>query len=746
MQNFEDADRRTRWIFRLLMVLALVVGVAAYRADAQREESPADRDARTAKVRGEDPANPASPARGSIARVPELPAVPVGTLRLEGMVVDEDDRPVGGAHVSLGGQRDTITETDGSFAFDELAQGDYDIAADRGDWFAEVQATTLDDTSDPVTLKLGRGPSLAVKVVDEAGQVLVGAKVHAGARDRSTGPDGIARFRAVDLEEESIVVSMAGHATLRESVETSDDPKVTIEKTVVMHGGAEISGTVVDASGKQVDDAYVELEPQGGGRTQTTWTDASGTFHLPDLGVGTYTAKASSKVHISAASVTVVHDGVHPKRIVLTVEPGGEISGIVVDEAGHPVPEAWVSGGNGFGETSDKDGRFVARGLVPEKYEITATAPLRSNLPQTVQLGRGQHLDVRIVVTLSSLAGIVVDARGEPVEGATVYARSEAADGFGFAFSDEHGRFDLGGLPPSERYKVTAQRDGSSVEGAVVETARNNRALRVVVNDAAMVTGRVLLAGQPVPYFGYAITESVTDTYGRPTPVRDDAGRFTIKDATPGTVAVVIVGPGFARKAIGDVHVVPGKTTDLGDIVVERGETIRGRVVDDRGLGIAGATVRVGSPSSSNGPLLRQLMHGEASATSDANGNYELVGGPPSTEERTVRAVHPSQGASHPATLAEGTSTVDLVLHGTGEIVGKVTANDGKFAVAELLDEPNSRYYSSVEDDGSFTFSRLPHGRYRVDVHASSGFGTTTVEVQVGTTAKVELHALQPSE
>lgn len=745
MQNFEDADRRTRWIFRLLMVLALVVGVAAYRADSPRD---AEGDARTAK-RGpsaESAADPTTASRAAPVRTPELPAVEIGTLRLEGMVVDDDDRPVGGAHVSLGGHRHTTTEADGSFAFDELAEGDYDLAADHGDWFAEVQATTLNDTSDPVTLKLGRGPSLVIQVVDEAGHALAGAKVHAGSRDRLTGADGIARFRAVDLDEETILVTMAGHASLRESVETSDDPKVTIEKTVVLHGGAEILGTVVDANGAPVFDAYVELEVQGGGRGETVWTDDKGAFHLPDIGVGTYIAKASSKTSISAASVTIAHDGVHPKSIVLTVEPGGEISGIVVDEAGHPVPEAWVSGGNGLGETTDQDGRFVARGLGPEKYEITATSPLRSNLAQTVVLGRGQHLDVRIVVTLSSLAGIVVDAQGDPVEGATVYARSETPDAMSFAFSDEHGRFDLGGLPPADHYKVTAQRDGSSVEGAVVEASRNSRTLRVVVNDAAMITGRVLFAGQPVSYFGYAITESVTDRYGRPTPVRDEAGRFTVKDATPGTVAVVIVAPGFARKAIGDVHVVPGKTTDLGDIIVERGETIRGRVVDDRGLGIAGATVRVGSASSSNGSLLRQLMHGESTATSDANGAYELFGAPPSSEERTVRATHPTKGASHPATLAEGASTVELVLRGTGDIVGTIAATDGKIAVAELVDEPGHRYYESIDDDGKFAFTRLPYGTYRVDVRSASGAGSTTVEVRVGATAKVELRELQPSE
>ncbi len=739
MPGIDDSGSRQRWVIRLLLVLAVIVGVVAYRHDASSEAETPGGSGSTVKRSTTAPALPSDPQgtspRTAGLRMPPLPPISTGTLRLEGLVVDQDGHPVGGAHVTLGGRRDATTEADGSFAFDGLAEGEYDLAADSGEWFAESQGTRLDDTSDPVTIKLERGPTLLVHVTDATAHPIAGAKVSITSRERLTGADGTVRFRAVATDDELLTVSMAGHANARERVTTSDDPKITIEKTVVLKSGAEISGTVVDRNGVLVVEAYVDLEPVGGGRSDSVWTDETGVFHLPDVGRGSYTAKASSKDAIAAAPVTVVHDGVHAViGLVLQVEPGGEISGIVVDTAGHPVPEARVNGG-GVGETTDKDGRFVAKGLMPDKYDLSASTPTLGTANQVVQLGRGEHAEVRIVLTPSSLAGFVVDARGEPVEGATVFARSETPDGYGYDRTDEYGHFDLGGLPPSAHYKISAQREDSNVEGPSLDVATGNRQIRLRVHDQAILTGRVLLAGLPVPYYGYALTDDATDSYTRPTPVRDDDGRFTNKDATPGTVVVVIVGPGFARKVIDKVQIVAGQTTDLGDITVERGETIRGRVVDDRGAGIPGATVSIVGGSSFNATALHRMMQGEPFTTSDASGNYELVGVPSSTEARTVKATHPTRGASQFTVLAVGQSVVDIVLDATGAIEGTAPASDRSFAVARLSDDSRARYYAEVDTLGRFSFPVLPPGEYDVDMVGRRRLPTSKVTVTAGKTA-----------
>lgn len=745
MPDLDDGDRRARWIVRLLMVIAAIVGVAAYRDDA-RDEAHAGQHATRSSARSASAVAVRTAGSGSAERGLVAPAPATQVLRLEGIVVDEDKQPVGGARVSLAGRPDTTTEDDGSFAFDGLAEGDYDLSAEHGEWFVESAGNSLSETSDPVTLELARGPSLAIKVVDEANRPLAGAKVSILSRERLTGPDGRARFRAVALDDEVLIVSLARHASVRERVVTSDDPHETIEKTVVMQGGADISGIVVDAHGVPLEDASVDVEPVGGGRNESVWTDKTGTFHLVDIAKGSYTAKASTKDTIPAEPVSFEHDGEHARTgIKLTVARGGEIGGVVVDSGGHPVAEAHVQGG-GSGATSDKDGRFLLTGLLPDKHTVSASTTLLGTADREVTIGRGEHLEIRIVLVPSSLAGIVVDARGEPVEGATVYARSETPDSFGFGMSDEHGRFDLGGLPPSAHYKVTAQREDSRVEGPAVDVPSGNRQLRVTVHDDARITGRVILDGVPVPYFGYAIGEDTDDGYTRITPVRHEDGRFTLKDAAPGKVAVAIVGPTFARKVIRSVVVRSGEVTDLGEIAVERGEVIRGRVVDERGGAIAGATVTLVTRSAYSRGSLERLMQGEVYATSDPTGAYELVGVPAATDERSIKSTHPTRGTSLPTTLPAGQSVTDLVLHATGTISGFVATREGIFAVAQLVDEERSRFYADIDSSGHFSFSGLVPGTYEVDVHARASYPSVKVEVTAGATATISLETPLPAE
>jgi len=267
----------------------------------------------------------------------------------------------------------------------------------------------------------------------------------------------------------------------------------------------------------------------------------------------------------------------------------------------------------------------------------------------------------------------------------------------------------------------------------------------------------VLLDGKPVPYYGISIDEDPSSTFARPTPVRDAAGRFTQHDVAPGTFAVIIVGPGFARRVVAGVRVVSGRVTDVGDIAVVRGGRVHGRVVDPNGAGVAGATVRITtSPFSSEQPVLHALMRGELSATSDASGNYEVVGlgGAPDEyrpDERRIEAQHPTYGRSGYRLLAAGETDVDLVLRATGSIDGTLVRPRAgiHLVAASRAEDRHARYYADVTAAGTFRFPQLPPGAYDVDVlgpngqpaaHATVTAGAHTVVVFEFPANPVELH------
>jgi protocatechuate 3,4-dioxygenase beta subunit len=727
---------RRRWlippIVLLALILALVAAVHGRAASSTDEASQGDGDAGHAASSPTGRTGAISltgAARAASSPLPE--ATPA--LRLEGLVIDADTTPVGGARVTLGGGRVVETEADGSFAFDGLAEGKYDLIAEHAAWYAEAQGVQLDDTSEPVTLTLARGATLVVHVTDPRGQPIAGAAVDLSPRTFVTGADGTARIRCVAADDEYVVVSAAGRARVREQVPTSDDPAATIDWTVVLAAGAEIAGSVVDQDGKPVAEAYVELAEPNGKRGESTFSDETGAWRLPDIGRGTYAVRASSKLHIASADLAIEHDGARPTTgVIVHVEPGGEIAGLVVDAAGAPVAEARVTTGSGS-ETTDAHGRFVAGGLGPDKYEVTASTPTLGAASQPVVLARGQHVDVKIVLAPSSLAGIVVDAAGAPVEDAEVFARAEVPNGVALEHTDAHGRFDLGGLPPG-RYKIVAQRSGSQVEGAAVEVATSNRHVRLVVPDPAGITGRVLLDGKPVTYYGVAIDEDANASYSRPVPVRDPAGRFTQRDVAPGTFAVIIIGPGFARRVVEGVHVASGGMTDVGDISVTRGDSVRGRVVDARGAGIAGATVRITSRYSIGATGLRAILGGDFSATSDAGGYYEVGGQQASDDDRRIEATHPTSGTSGIRVLAAGQLELELELTASGSIDGTVVRPRSGVgsATATRVDDGDVHYDAEITAAGSFRFPQLPAGDYDVRVVSSNAQPPVRATVTAG--------------
>lgn len=737
----------------LLAVGALCGRVGSVGAAGDANEPPTTADAGVGASRATTSTTPTS--------APSLALPAPGELRLEGLVVDPDDAPVGGAVVALADGRTVTTEADGAFGFDGLGEGRYGVTAELGDQFGEVQDVLLDETSEPVKLILVRGPSLVLHVTGPDATPIAGAKVELSSREFLTDALGGIRIRGVAIDDEYVYASAPGHARTRVKVITSDDPSLTIERTIILLPAARVSGHVVDPDGKPVVDAYVQLEQVVGGvggvGGAATYTDETGAWQLPDLGEGRYAAHASSKLHIAAPDVPVVVDVAHPTPdLVLHVEQGGEIAGVVVDAAGKPVAAANVVS-NAGNEVTDAAGRFVLRGLAPDSYELTAATSLLGGPPTQVVLARGQRAEVTLVLAAWSLAGVVVDAHGEPLEDASVFARIEGSPRSAFERTDEHGRFDLGGLPAG-RYQVTVQRSDSKVESKPVEVAQSTRTLRLVAPEAAGIKGRVVLDGAPVPYFGVTITDDPATTWDQVTPVRDASGRFAQRDVAPGTFAVVLVGPTFARQAVANVHVVAGQVTDLGDIAVTRGGVVRGRVTDERGAVIAGARVRITAKSRSGEGLagLRALLDRERLAVTDARGTFEIAGLPPPSPDADplrIEASHPAAGISAYRTLAPGETTVDLMLSGTGSLAGHIVhpRPDMRLVTARAAestsDLPRLDYEAEVETTGAFRFAQLPPGRYDVKIRGSDAQEPQHVEVRAASVTDVVFtFAAEPTE
>ena len=115
--------------------------------------------------------------------------------------------------------------------------------------------------------------------------------------------------------------------------------------------------------------------------------------------------------------------------VAFALDAGGAIAGIVVDDAGAPVAEAEVratpakGGGSAARGKSAADGSFVVGGLTGTSYTLLASAKgYRRDKANAVATSPGAR-DVSVRLSrAASIAGIVVDDAGAPVQGSRVRA------------------------------------------------------------------------------------------------------------------------------------------------------------------------------------------------------------------------------------------------------------------------------------------------------------------------------------
>ena len=141
---------------------------------------------------------------------------------------------------------------------------------------------------------------------------------------------------------------------------------------------------------------------------------------------------------------------------------------------------------------------------------------------------------------------------------------------------------------------------------------------------------------------------------------------------------------------------------------------------------------------------LQKLADGEIATISDASGRYEVTGVEPSVANR----IQASTGAetSSDCVLARGTTTLDLVVVGTGTIAGTV---DGHLVSVRCVavGEHDGGVIATTDLVEQFRVD-LPAGEYVIDSNSSrmrpvpatvvSG-QTTTVRLKVGPTVQIRV-------
>lgn len=506
-----------------------------------------------------------------------------------------------------------------------------------------------------------------------------------GGRTARVADDLTYEFHAVLEESVGVTADIDGLAEFRSDVLILV-PGERAELDVELRLGGAVSGRVTDERGAPVADAEVRT----GGRMwfmggEPTETDEDGRYTLYGVKPGTV------KVSVSAEGFTdgehepfEIADGEGREGVDVVLRRGASVAGRVLWPDGRAAVGARVevfqedesnpfrfmaSGGNST--LTDAEGRFRITGLNADACRLTATA--------------------------------IVGEDGEPIP---IPAEEEEEDE---GELEDWPGMSAEELPEGDPWRARAEAVGDQAAAVVLTLeAPGGIAGRVVDDTGAPVTQFMVSASSVQPMRrGWRTSDSTSDF------VNSDDGTFELEGLAVGEWRLEVSAEGFGESE--EEWTVEVPQAEPIEIVLSRGATLAGVVLDPAGNPVAEAQVSVGEGRRS---------WGSEDATTGADGAFTFTGLTP--QAWTLTAAHPDWAVSEPLAveLEPATITSDLVLtlRVGGTITGEVYTDEGEPQVGARVSwgEGGQRNFNlndegpTTDADGRFVLEHVTPGKVMV--------------------------------
>ncbi len=313
------------------------------------------------------------------------------------------------------------------------------------------------------------------------------------------------------------------------------------------------------------------------------------------------------------------------------LEPGSPVSGRVVAAAGGaPLAEALVVASQALNRgrefafidraTTDSDGRFTLPG-VPRDREVSSwKGPVRVQVsragfvsdafePVSVRPGETEDPMVIALVADAPVEGVVLDADGSPVAGATIHA-DDAPSPWGArievdAVSGDDGRFRVGGLRAGTRVSLRASSGAFAPSAGVAVVAPSSAPVVLKLRHHRSFRVRVVApGGGDAPSCAVEILGRRADSARVP---RHSGGSpIDIGPIAPDALRLLVSAPG-AASALLSFDEPPADGTQV-SVALEPARRIEGVVTDDAGRPVADAQVSAGPPAERRWDVARRLL------------------------------------------------------------------------------------------------------------------------------------------
>jgi RNA polymerase sigma factor (sigma-70 family) len=471
----------------------------------------------------------------------------------------------------------------------------------------------------------------------------------------------------------------------------------------------------------------------GGDATRTATTDEGGFFSFSGVTSGSVSVQARSAD--GASRPAVLHVDSDDDSIVLQLIEGSTLQlSLIAKDQGTPLPGIEVQLRTGpieLSATTNEEGLAHFHGITTAESRAQIQAPgfAAVDLPIVLSGEPGIHKRRLSLLRGTPLAGTVKDAEGRPIADATIRLRGDfTSQRVAMTRSDAEGRWLLEAVA-NEKALLFVTHD---------DYLRNMVRLRPGVKSNSPETSLVMQQGKGArgrvvypdgtPAVGARVFSKTTGKWAQ----ADVNGAFHVAGLEPHVQRLWAEHQvyGSASVALEEEN---KDTTGL--LLRLEDNSIRGVVRDADGAPVVGAQVRAIRSAKEHGEGRLDSAHN----LTDARGEFTL--GPlPADARFDLMAVMPDVAAAYlrldpvePVRAQSGTSGVELKLHQTGQLAGRVQGKDGKisdFAVVVAQYTEALEYEASspfAETEGEFALGRVPQGRYSVAIVAE-GYKPKIVE------------------
>jgi protocatechuate 3,4-dioxygenase beta subunit len=534
---------------------------------------------------------------------------------------------------------------DGQLSADGVVPGTYEVTVGCEHYRVRAhydQITVADTDVTGLTWEVDAGARIRGKLRTHSGEPVEGAQLWTqrtdpGARDSggtafdTSQPDGSYELAGLASGTFQIMVRTERGVPPRDGYPVEVAAGADLQRDLALDDGGSVTGSVVDATGKPVPDVAVTARPQSRGFAfgdNRATTSLDGSFAIDTLPPGEYRVVAThgddtlrkpgtSDDQKQGERVTVRAGETATVRLVVDTATG-EITGSVIDGAGHAVPDAFIASSREsdaagarssnvslmrlgvWGESQPQltapDGSFRITGLAPGKYTLRAyRRGGGEGFAEHIAVGATAQLQIKAT---GSIEGTVRRDGSPPrdlqlslSDRRTGYERNEM-------FYQSQGHFRIADVPAGH-FDLAAIGDGTRGTATIdLGDGEAKTGVDIALEPLVTLTGRLVdqVSQQPVPaihVYARAAQGGGTSFALRPdnTNITDDAGRFSVQNVPTGKVAIRGVPNSASTSEYAMFQIVRSVsgtgTVDVGDIPMLKQRVKSGEPVGELGLRFA---------------------------------------------------------------------------------------------------------------------------------------------------------------